>query len=88
MWAELPPPAVKLAETHWRTAPAKISEPVLARPGERAMLFLELDGMRISMPVVCLDRGARQQRICVRDLQNRRTFVAEVMAEKQLRAVF
>lgn len=88
VWAALPHKPSMVRETQGQTFPTKTGEASLTRPGERAILVLEKDGMRISMPVVCLERGVRQQQIRVRDLENRRTFLAEVTGERQLRALF
>lgn len=63
-------------------------EPALAQPGESAILLLERAGIRISMPVVCLERGVRQQQIRVREQQGHRVFRAEVVGVGRLRAAF
>jgi hypothetical protein len=62
--------------------------PVLATPGRPAMLVLENQGVRISMPAICLERGVLHQRIRARELRGSRTFRAEVVGPNQLRASF
>ena len=51
---------------------------VLAQPGKRATLVLADGAMRISVPVICLERGALGQQVRVLDTANHRVFTAEV----------
>ena len=60
----------------------------IARAGERATLMLEEAGMRITMPVVCLQNGSLSERIRVREANGRRVFHAQVAGRGLLRAEF
>ncbi len=71
-------------------AGASVSEPAtgraLAQPGDSATLILENDGIRISLAVVCLQRGFLRQEIRVRDAAGQRVYRAEVVGAGLLRA--
>jgi hypothetical protein len=59
---------------------------VLARAGQTAMLTLGNGPVRISLPVVCLERGTEGQTIRVRDAATRRVLRARVVGAGRLRA--
>jgi Chaperone for flagella basal body P-ring formation len=63
-----------------------ISPPPLTTRGKPATLILEDRGMRISVPVVCLEPGVLNQRIRVFDKQSRHVFLAEIVGAGLLRA--
>ena len=58
----------------------------LTQPGDSATLILENDGIRISLAVVCLQRGFLRQEIRVRDAAGQRVYRAEVVGAGLLRA--
>jgi Chaperone for flagella basal body P-ring formation len=66
----------------------RAASPPLARPGRTAMLILEGAGIRISLPVICLEQGGLRQQVRVRDLRGRRVFHAEVVGAGLLHATF
>jgi len=59
---------------------------VLAEKGKPAILILDDGGMRISLPVICLQRGVLNQHIRVIDTKSRRVFRAEVVGAGELHA--
>jgi hypothetical protein len=62
------------------------SAPALTEIGKPATLILEGAGLRISIPVVCLGRGALNQQVRVLDVRTHRVFDAEVVGSGLLRA--
>jgi len=60
----------------------------LAQAGQTATLILENENIRITLLVICLERGALGQRIRVREARGQRVFVAEVTGSGLLRAAF
>jgi Chaperone for flagella basal body P-ring formation len=66
--------------------PKRPSGVPLVQPGKRAMLIMEGGGIRITLPVICLQRGGRSQQVRVRELRGQRIFQAQVVGEKLLRA--
>lgn len=58
----------------------------LTHAGDPASLILESNGIRISLPVVCLQRGFLRQEIRVRDAAGPRVYRAEVVGMDLLRA--
>jgi hypothetical protein len=64
-----------------RSSRANVSSraPILARAGSRAILMVDDRGMRISVPVRCLERGSFGQRIRVRQIYPSRLLQAEVV---------
>jgi hypothetical protein len=65
-----------------------LSGPPLTQPGDAAMLILESGGIRISLPVVCLQRGVLRQQIRARDASSHRIFQAQVIGTDLLRVTF
>ena len=61
---------------------------VLAQAGKPAMLILERGNMRISLPVLCLERGRLRQQVRARDRAGHRIYRAEVVGENLLHAIF
>lgn len=61
---------------------------VLAQAGKRATLILASDAMRISVPVICLERGVLGQRVRVLDTANHRVLTAEVQGDGILQTRF
>jgi hypothetical protein len=59
----------------------------LAEAGKPAKLMVEGDGFRISMPVVCLERGVLGQKIRALDSSNHRVVWAEVVGAGRLLAI-
>jgi len=57
----------------------------IVRGGDRATLILENANYRISMPVVCLQDGARGQKIRVASRDHRRFFEGEVIGTGMLK---
>jgi hypothetical protein len=60
----------------------------LALAGKPANLMVEGDGFRISLPVVCLERGRLGQTIRAVDSSSHRVFWAEVVGVDRLLAIF
>lgn len=60
----------------------------LAQAGKPANLMVEGDGFRISLPVVCLERGMLGQKIRAVDSSSHRVFWAEVVGADRLLAIF
>jgi hypothetical protein len=58
----------------------------LVHPGRRAVLVLDEDGLRITVPVFPLRRAAMGESVRVLDKVSRRTYVARVCGENQLTA--
>lgn len=56
----------------------------LVRPGDHKQLFAEAPGLRISLPVTCLQPGAAGDRIRVRDA-NRKVLLASVQPDTSLK---
>jgi len=68
------------------SAPAQ-PRPPLVHAGEHALLQFEEKSIRVSFPVVCLERGAAEQRIRVRDVAQGRIYYARVIGQGRLRGV-
>ena len=68
-----------------RTKQAENAAPTLVRSGQKATLLIEDGQVRISLPVICLQRGQLSQTIRVLDPVNRRIFQAKVLSEQLLR---
>jgi hypothetical protein len=58
----------------------RVSAEFLTQPGKFATLVLSDRAMRISMPVICLERGIQGQQIRVMDSASHRVFRAEVQS--------
>jgi hypothetical protein len=67
---------------------SRSSAPVLVQPGKSAMLVLQGQGMRITLPVICLQRGSLAQQVAVRDSQTRTILQAKVVGPGQLQSAF
>jgi len=59
----------------------------LLRPGETATLVWDQDGIRVVLPVICLDRGNVGDSIRVRIKSGSRVLRAEIVNESLLRAI-
>jgi hypothetical protein len=59
---------------------------LILRTGNPATLILDDPDLRISLPVVCLEKGVLNQRIRVLDKQSRRVFLAEIVGDHLLHA--
>jgi len=68
--------------------PANRKPVFLARAGQPATLILERRGVRMTLPVVCLERGISGQQIRVRARSGRPIFHAEIVGPGQLHASF
>jgi hypothetical protein len=64
------------------------SAPMLVEPGKSAVLVLQGQGMRITVPVTCLERGSLDQQVSVRDLLTRKILQAKVVGPGQLQSAF
>jgi hypothetical protein len=62
-------------------------EPPVVWPGHQATLSWDQSGIRLAVPVVCLDAGRTGQRIRVRILGKERTIEATVVSSTLLRAI-
>jgi flagellar basal body P-ring formation chaperone FlgA len=60
---------------------------VLLRPGETATLIWDQDGIRVVLPVICLDRGNIGDSIRVRIKSGSRVLRAQIVNESLLRAI-
>jgi hypothetical protein len=67
-------------------AAKRLSAPPLIRAGQMATLLWERDGIRIVLPVVCLERGSRGDSIQVRVKSSSRVLRAEIESAGVLRA--
>jgi Chaperone for flagella basal body P-ring formation len=67
-------------------AAPSVAGPPLVRPGETATLSWDQDGIRLVVPVVCLDRGGLGQTVRARILAGSRTLEAVVTGPGLLRA--
>jgi Chaperone for flagella basal body P-ring formation len=65
-----------------------IAGPPLTQPGDAATLILQSGAISISLPVVCLQRGALRQEIRARDASSRRIFQAQVIGTDLLEVKF
>jgi hypothetical protein len=63
------------------------SQHVMLRPGETATLVWDQDGIRVVLPVICLDRGNVGDSIRVRIKSGSRVLRAEILNESLLRAI-
>jgi hypothetical protein len=63
------------------------SQHILLRPGETATLVWDQDGIRVVLPVICLDRGNVGDSIRVRIKSGSRVLRAEIINESLLRAI-
>jgi hypothetical protein len=70
-----------------QTAGAPNLGAALAEAGKPATLILDGANLRISVQVICLDRGVLNQQIRVFDAKNRRVFRAEVVGARLLHAI-
>ena len=59
---------------------------VLTQPGDSATLILESNSIRISLAVICLQRGYLNQEIRARDAASQRVYHAEIVGMDMLRA--
>ncbi len=64
------------------------SGPILVRAGDFATLVLESEGIRISLPVTCLQRGGLLETIRARQVGGQHVYQAEVVGHGMLKAVF
>ena len=60
----------------------------LVRSGQKAELRLEANGIRISLPVICLRRGRLAEQVPVLEATSHRVLQAEVVASGQLQSKF
>lgn len=70
------------------TRRSRNSAPPLVEPGKSAVLVLQGEGMRITVPVICLQRGSLAQQVAVRDAQTRKILQAKVVGPGQLWSAF
>jgi len=83
-----PSPEAALKPSSSSKAPvAPIGEKSMVRPGEAVTLLWDQDGIRLTVPAVCLDAGAEGQRVRVRIMSGGRTLPAIVVSPGILRAV-
>lgn len=76
-----------VASSRLRSVRGTNREPGLVERGASAQLKMEGDGMEISLPVVCLERGSLGEQIRVRAAGNH-VLLAEVVGSNQLHASF
>jgi Chaperone for flagella basal body P-ring formation len=69
-----------------RLAGKLVNQPLLVRPGETVTLIWEEAGIRLVLPVTCLDRGGLGQAVRARMKTGGRVLRAEVVGEGKLRA--
>ena len=85
-------PTTAWAGRHAVAAPRRLAStqpiPPLVQSGDPAMLVLEEGGIRISLPVICLQRGGLGEQIRARSAVGHRVFRAEVVNRGELRAAF
>ena len=77
-----------LEPAHASNSYANVPEthPVLLRPGQTVMLVWDQDGIRVVLPVICLERGNVGDSIRVRIKSGTRVLRAEIVNESLLRA--
>ena len=68
-------------------AALRLSRDLAVRPGQRATLVWEENGLRLEIPVVCLDGGVQGETVRARVGQRGRTLRAIVTESGQLRAI-
>jgi len=71
---------------HLRVPENDAQPALLVRKGEHASLALSGSNMKISMPVVCLESGALNQRVHVLDKRNQKVYFAEVLGKHLVHA--
>lgn len=76
-------PEKRIARSH-----ARLRQEVLAQAGKPAILTRHKDGIRVSLSVVCLERGVLGQVIRVRDPASHRIFQGEVVGAGLLQLRF
>ena len=84
-WHNQMEPAIGLDSLEGAQLAATEDGTALAEKGKPAILILEDGSMRISVRVVCLQRGVLNQQIRVFDAKSRRVFHAEVVGAGELR---
>ena len=84
----LPPAGFARMSGTKRTAKSEEKSSPLVFAGRPARLVLERDGMRISISVTCLDRGALRQLVRARERESGRIFRARVAGPALLEARF
>lgn len=62
-------------------------QPSMVRSGDHATLLLESADSRMRLPVICLQGGARGQKIRVSSLDHRQFFDAEIVASGVLKGI-
>jgi hypothetical protein len=75
----------RFANAHFPNNRESAEEPILVRPGDRATLVWDEDGIRLTLPSVCLEDGRRGQTIRARALRGGREVRAVVMDKGNLR---
>ena len=83
-WHHQIEPAIGLDSPEAALLAATEDGPALAEKGKPAILILDEGSMRISVRVVCLQRGALNQQIRVLDAKSRRVFYAQVVGAGEL----
>lgn len=75
-----------LASSSSKAAPLAIEAKPLVRAGDKVILLWDQDGIRLTVPAVCLDAGAEGQRVRARIVSGDRTLPAIVVSAGVLRA--
>jgi hypothetical protein len=75
-----------LSSSSSKALPAASAGKPVVRPGEAVTLLWEQDGIRVTVPAVCLDAGATGQRVRARIVGGGRTLPAIVVSAGILRA--
>lgn len=84
--AGLGPDGAGPASSRESAAPGPRAERPLVRPGQTATLVWDQDGIRLVIPVVCLDTGGAGEAVRARILRGGRVVRAIVVNETELRA--
>lgn len=75
------------SRTGWLVGASKVNAEPAVRQGDVASLSLQKNGMRISVPVVCLEQGAPGRVIRTRIVGTRRIAAAEVVGPGRLTGI-
>ena len=57
---------------------------IVLRPGDRKQLVIRTDAVRVTVPVVCLQRGAVGEQVRLREWKGTRIFLATVQSDSSL----
>jgi hypothetical protein len=86
--AQMPASQLRTAAAGHNSNPIHVAAPILVRPGSIVTLTMESTSMRLTVPVICLERGSLAQQIKVRNSETGRVLGAEVVGPNEVRTSF